>query len=124
MARSGLAPEIRNLIQEADRTQAATQSKVIAVPVEGTLRDVRLSVAPVDGSTPEERQFLVVFETVSGQEMLLGGAAAGARGKASRKKSGSEGRIQELEQELTVARRSSVDRGRPGNHYGGAEIRR
>jgi two-component system CheB/CheR fusion protein len=100
MSRGGLGMEVRKLVQRARLKNASVQSQTLQIGDRETLRQVRLSVTPVQTPGLHEPHFLVVFEeiapTLSGKR---GGGKAGAKASTPAAR-----RLKELEQELGSAK--------------------
>jgi two-component system CheB/CheR fusion protein len=98
MMRGGLGPEIRKLVERAEKSSAPVKSETMAVPGDrNEVRHVQIVVSPVHGAS--EPQYLAVFEPVP--------APASERRKTRRipaSKGAQERRIEELETELASTR--------------------
>jgi len=97
MARKGLLPDLRRLLQEARATKAA-QRKVLLLRHRGQARRVSLEVIPIQGPGSGEGCFLVLFDE-GARRQAMGPATPVPRGAKAEQR-----HIAQLEQELQALR--------------------
>ena len=62
MAREGLAPSLRRLVEAAASQNVSVRESGIAIDFRGDRRQIAIEVTPVPGATPSEHYFVVVFQ--------------------------------------------------------------
>ncbi|HXS94638.1 MAG TPA: chemotaxis protein CheB [Candidatus Limnocylindrales bacterium] len=61
MAREGLAPHLRSLVEAATRQNVSVMESAIAVDFQGERREIAVEVTPIPGADPSEHYFVVAF---------------------------------------------------------------
>lgn len=61
MAREGLAPYLRSLVESAVSRNVSVRESPIAIDLQGDRREVAIEVTPIPGADPSEHYFVVAF---------------------------------------------------------------
>jgi len=61
MAREGLAPHLRSLVEAAARQNVSLRESAIAIDFQGERRELAIEVTPIPGADPSEHYFVVAF---------------------------------------------------------------
>lgn len=99
MARDGLAFEIRNLLQQAKKTNASVRKMGVVFTINGLQKYVNLDVSPIKGAA--EPHYLILFEN-SGLQGIEIPESEGTH--VQRKANAKDLRIRSLEKEILQAR--------------------
>src|SRR6185369_8596949 len=99
MAREGLLIPLRAALAKARKNDEVVRKEDLRVKIEGSLQDVNLEVIPIKHGAPQERYFLVLFES----------AKAATEKKATRKQAASKpqtetSELKALREELSSTR--------------------
>jgi two-component system, chemotaxis family, CheB/CheR fusion protein len=98
LAREGLLVALREAVEKARQDEGPVKKENLRVKLDGVTGDVNLEVIPLRRSAPQERHFLILFETA--------GAAVrgGERYAGDMRRESEERQIKQLSQELSSSR--------------------